>query len=590
MPSKKKSNQPRVPIPHRNVQVNFCKNMDCGHFGAEPSVVRQKPGTPTTDGYVVGSKDGQRVRLICKSCRQYTILKNNQSVHAEYARIASYLVSDDSVGSCPNRDCPNHRTDVSVGKYLYRKNGTTSARSQIYQCKVCDKKFSVPAKSTSRQRIPHKNKSIFMAILNKVPFKRICEIEEIQMKTIYTKIDFFHRQCLAFVGHRERQLLDKVNLERAYIATDRQEYIVNWTKTNDKRNIILKAIASAEMKSGYVFGMHANFDPYLDHQEVMDALIENDRDTIDPPFRAFARAWMPTEYLGKPRKREPFDEPTPLGALEEAIKNRYQETLKRPNIEASDDPDESARLPYRGLQIHEDYTMYGHFLFLKKLLANVGKIRFFMDQDSGIRAACLSAFKEEVQRGACDAFYVAINKDLNIHEKLKLCGGQKQRMEEKQFLYPYLSEKSIRLLGIAEEMKRLKTIGSWKDRWLKYPFPSKSEPEKAVCYLTNRDDYDEMHLANLYHMASLKPVDSYFNQVRTRISCLQHSLVSASNTGRRWFGYQPYNPALVQKLLDIFRVYYNYSLKSKIDKQTPAMRLGLAKGPIGVEDILRFNP
>lgn len=42
--------------------------------------------------------------------------------------------------------------------------------------------------------------------------------------------------------------------------------------------------------------------------------------------------------------------------------------------------------------IHEEYTLYGHFLFLRRLLGNVGKFRFYLDQDSGMRAACLSAF------------------------------------------------------------------------------------------------------------------------------------------------------------------------------------------------------
>ena len=40
--------------------------------------------------------------------------------------------------------------------------------------------------------------------------------------------------------------------------------------------------------------------------------------------------------------------------------------------------------------------MYGHFLFLEKLLPNVEKIRFYMEKESGIRAACLAAFLDEV--------------------------------------------------------------------------------------------------------------------------------------------------------------------------------------------------
>jgi hypothetical protein len=37
------------------------------------------------------------------------------------------------------------------------------------------------------------------------------------------------------------------------------------------------------------------------------------------------------------------------------------------------------------------------------------------------------------------------------------------------------------------------------------------------------------------------------------------------------------------KLLEIFRTYFNYCEVGK-DKKTPAMRLGLAKGPIAPED------
>jgi len=139
-------------------------------------------------------------------------------------------------------------------------------------------------------------------------------------------------------------------------------------------------------------------------------------------------------------------------------------------------------------------------------------------------------------------------------------------------------------------MKRLKTIGKWDDRWLNYPFPDMSEPEKAVCYLTNRDDLAEMQLANLYHMASLHVIDSFFNQIRTRLHMLDRPKRSKNNPSRVWSSYQPYDPSMPQKLLDIFRVYHNFHLKSRDDKMTPAMRLGLAKGPITVDEIVNFRP
>lgn len=591
MPTDYSSNNSRVPTPHEGIQVNFCKNTECGHFGVEASTDPQKKGRGnfSKDGYVINTKNGQRDRIICSECGRYSTLKSNRGVYEECARISTYLNTDAQTGSCPVPTCANHVVDVSEGKGFYQKYGYTDTGSQRYRCKECKKAFSVSDRPTARQRIVYKNKSIFKAILNLSPFKRICETEGISMQTIYDKIEFFHAQSLAFVGHRERQLAERILLKRAYIASDRQNFIVNWVNTTDKRNIVVKAIASTEMKTGYVFGMHTNFDPSLDPSTVKELVRKNGDIDNDMAYREFARVWLDIDHKAPFREKKKKREPIPLGGLDCDIKERYAEALTRPEIEASDDPDPTVRLPYYGMQIHEEYTLYGHFFFLKRLLANVEKVRFFLDQDSGIRAACLSAFKAEVKSGACDAFFVRINKDLNVHQKLKLCADYKKEMEEARAMYPYLPDKSIRLLRISDEMKRLTTIGRWEDRWLTYPFPDMSEPEKSVCYLTNRNDYDVMHLASLYHMASLHAIDSYFNQVRSRVSCLQHSSTSQSNTGRRWYGKQPYNPALVQKLLDMLRVYHNYCLIGEKDKKTPAMRIGLARAPIGVEDILNFS-
>jgi hypothetical protein len=217
-------------------------------------------------------------------------------------------------------------------------------------------------------------------------------------------------------------------------------------------------------------------------------------------------------------------------------------------------------------------------------------VRFDLDQDSGMRAACFAAYREEILDGRCDAFYVRINKDLNLHQKQRLVKQAEWEMEEFDAEHPYdLSKSSLRLLKILEEMERLETVGRWNDRWLNYPFPDMSEPEKAICYLTDRGDYDKEHLARLYLKGSLHAVDSYFNQVRTRISPLQRANHSQS-AGRTWYENQPYDPRLVQKLLDLLRVYRNFCLKSRKDKETPAMRLGLAKTPIDLDDVINFQP
>ena len=115
-----------------------------------------------------------------------------------------------------------------------------------------------------------------------------------------------------------------------------------------------------------------------------------------------------------------------------------------------------------------------------------------------------------------------------------------------------------------------------------------SEPEKAVCYLTDYQDYDFDHLARLYNKASMHGIDQFFMQVRRRIAPLERPISSSSSTGRKWYGHAPYNPEMVIKLLEIYRVFYNYCKKG-LDKKTPAMRLGLAKEKVDLEDIIYYQ-
>ena len=51
--------------------------------------------------------------------------------------------------------------------------------------------------------------------------------------------------------------------------------------------------------------------------------------------------------------------------------------------------------------------------------------------------------------------------------------------------------------------------------------------------------------------------------------------------------YSAYNPTNIVMLLGIFRVFYNYCATGKEEK-TPAIRLGLAKGKVDLEDIIYF--
>ena len=125
------------------------------------------------------------------------------------------------------------------------------------------------------------------------------------------------------------------------------------------------------------------------------------------------------------------------------------------------------------------------------------------------------------------------------------------------------------------------------------PASIKKQPRGPGASLRGRDkykvtdygDYDGDHLAWLYNKASLHAINRFFMQVRRRLSLLERPIISASNTGRIWHGYTAYNPESIIKVLGIFRVFYNFTQIGK-DNKTPAMRLGLAKGKVRLEDII----
>jgi len=284
-------NAPNPPW-HSGIQVNFCKNPECANYGIAAAQCTR--GGAPRDRYAVVSAGRQYPVLECRACGEYPPLKSNQGIAEEHERLSAYL-SVPPEASCPDAHCANHGVGVSAGSPHYRSYGTTRSGSKRYRGNACTKTFSVGF-STVGQKQPHKNRLIFQLLMNKSPFRRLCEIADIARGTLYPKIDFLHRQCLAFVGHRERHLLQGFSIPRLYIGVDRQDYIVNWTQREDKRNVQLTAVGSADNATRYVFGMHLNFDP-----DVEADVIEHEAATAgDPraqrPFRRHARLWLASDY------------------------------------------------------------------------------------------------------------------------------------------------------------------------------------------------------------------------------------------------------------------------------------------------------
>lgn len=583
--TKAKAELPRLPPEVAGIQYNTCKNPKCGNFGVVPDEAAY-PGEP---GHYRRTGGGKNYPLLmCGICGETPPLKSNLGIYEEMQRIGRYL--QEKAYFCPNEACENHTVPVGTKK-AYRAFGTNAHGSKRMQCCKCMKTFVTTGKPAKGQHETHLNKSIFNMLVNQVALSRIVKMLDISWEVLYHRIDFIHRQCMAFVANRERRL-KTLPIERLYLAVDRQDYLVNWTERKDKRNVNLMGIAVSDNKTGYVFANALNFDDSIDRNAVEEHSNEIMDTALPSPFRKYARVWTKADYLETRQRKIPKAKRTPIpGALISDIAETYNDNAQKDDVEVFDVKTGTEQLPDYGMQVHAEYTMIGVFKHLKELIGNCQQWRFFMDQESGIRAAVLHAFSDEIKNRTCEAFYVRIAKGLVQEEKLKIKNDARKEFEEVWKMNPGLDEKQVELLMLKQEIAQKLVIGQYKDSWIKAPLPTMSEPEKAMCWLTEHDGFDEDHVAWLYNKASLHSVDSYFMRTRRSIAMCERPMHSSADRGRIWSAYQSYNPGVLKKMLEIYRVYSNYCdtpMQGK-NKSTPAMRLGLADAVLPLEDILYYR-
>lgn len=594
--------QQRVPPEVNGIQYNFCKNPKCSNFGI-PTPEESKKGIPGP--YVINGVGTTR-SIKCNACGEFFIMKSNQAIYEEFLRLTDYLKPQ---VTCPDRDCKNHTIPVGTPK-AYASYGKQKSGAKRYRCNACKNIFtnSLP---TYRQEHTSQNVEIFKLLVNSMPLNRIIEVTGVSWELLYHRINFIHKQCLAFANQQESTLKNK-NINRLYLSSDHQDYVVNWTERGDKRNITLNAIATADNTSGYVFGINLNFDKDTDRNAVQtESDILNDS-FLAPAYRKFARLWLRDDYKNsvennikaniKKKQRNAGVEPT---ELKDIITEKYNETTDKEDTEATEKSSDE-KLPDYGVQVKTEYTMFAHFLLLKSLFGNVGKWRFSLDQDSGIRGAFMNAFKDEVKNKTADAFYVAIQKEISVDTKRHLKNDAERMIATYIKENPQFDREQAKLELLKQSIVATTPIGKWKDKWVNHPIPTMSEPLKKMCWLTEDETMSLDHKAWLYNKCSLHGVDSFFQKVRRRVSMLERPIRSASSGYRVYNGYGAYNPAMVVKLLDIYRIVHNYidtkelrietgeltkagKKKHRIEYYTPAMELGLAGKPMTYEEVLCFN-
>lgn len=616
----------RVPPIAAGIQVNFCRNPACANFGVPPGRPKKrgkppknKPKAPPAPGdYTSVSSGKDQPCLLCDLCQEVFPLHSNLAIAEELLRISAYLEPDWPV--CPNETCELHGQSGDEVSSRHSRYGANRHGTPRYKCASCKKIFAHGGGADKRQRETHRNKDIFCHLVNTVPIRRIVKLLGISTSVLYSRIDFIHRQCQLFAGARERGLPDMPDLGKRYISVDRQKLLVNWASKKIRKNTALLSIASTDQEAGYVYAANLNFDPDLDEQEILEAIPRFGDQKLRWPFRRYARVWLDEDYEsaaarsqerkaaaaakspsgGKPKSL------TPLDKLLAKVEARYDQTALLEAIDGGAEPSDTSRTPPKGMLLHESVVMQAHMQLVTRLLGSAEKLRFFMDQESGLRAAFMMAVPKRVLDRTADAFFVTVLKEATVDQKRGMVAQSKKAFYE--FYCDLLEEASERnelptskdaeVAMARQEMARFKPQGPWQDKWVRHPLADMREPLKIVCWLTDIDpvatDPEEReeqlnHGARLYLKASSTEIDRFFMQVRRALTMAERGVVSASADYRRWFGKNAYNPGVLVKLLEIFRTYFNYCEVGH-DKKTPAMRLGLAKGPVAPEDILYFEP
>ncbi|ANL37438.1 hypothetical protein [Rhizobium phaseoli] len=568
--------QLRLPLPFQGVNVNFCKNPHCPNFGVEAETERRRRGRPRADSndrssYKVSGTSDEAI-LVCRTCGITSVVKSNKAVWEEFDRHLQALAVPHG-HRCRNQTCSNHTKPLDSHPGEYYRHGMNASGEPRFRCRACRTTFSA-SKGHTRQRTSHENKTVFQLLVAKVAIAKIAQVTGLNIKTVYDKIDFIYGQCVKFVADRERRL-PTMDLGDMRLCTDMQDYMVNWPTKALRKTIQFRAIATSCLNTGYVLACHPQLDLRFTTVEVQKLVDECDDLLKRPAFREYARLWNFEDYAS---------------ALS------LPSNVFRPVREDQESPEhmtDDRQLPEQGAMVHIDYLAIGHFRYLRHLLGRAERVTFSLDADPGLPTAVLASWVDKAMVKKLDVAVMSFDKNCTIDEKndsvVKSNKLKAQAEEAYPFIHPFLAWLTYFLLmsGLGQmsgpqRSEHLRTVG------VDYPYINKSEPGKRVRLYTDDGMRTGLMIARVLHDVSLHQVDRFFMQIRRSIAGLERAPSYPRRASRKWYLYGFYSPDMVEKCLVIFRTYFNFIAKGK-DGKTPAMRIGLAKGPVRFEDVLYFE-
>lgn len=550
----------RLPLPFDGVDINFCRTPSCTAYGILPDPHKRPNGAPPAppDALRGAVKGAQHEEFFdCPHCASTARLKNNRAIAEEYRRLKGLQDRDPTAVSCRTESCFAHGFPPEQYPTFYWRFGRTAGGDPRWRCRLCRKTFST-GKPARRQRRSDKNRLIFQMLCNDLSLSKIADIS---YRDLYGKIDFFHDQVRAFT--LRRQDFSQVDFRAAgsRFATDSQTLTINWPTRRKRAPVMVQHLCTAHARSGYIMEASLQFDPAMTMEEAERRAEAADEAQVSVAFRERARVWTKTEfeaYLAK--------------------------LLKQRRIDRT----EFYQLPHDGVLVRYDILQFAHAMRLREHLAGTdAPLVLVMDDDKGLRQAFCSVFAPEVKAGRADIAIVSFDKGMtNDMRNQVVADGQKALAAATgRGLTEIRALSDQDFADLVDQAVAAQLAGLDLRQGFRYPFPRKSEPNRRIWLLTDRPDLDDSQRARLMRLATLRSVDAYFHKLRSNVRFAARPAISSGSVKQTWDRQHLYKPAMMAKLVEIYRFHHNWC-EPGADKQTPAMRLGLARGRIYERDFM----
>lgn len=275
--------------------------------------------------------------------------------------------------------------------------------------------------------------------------------------------------------------------------------------------------------------------------------------------------------------------------VEDLICEKALDRMRWPAAGMADYPARGNQLPPDGVMTHLDYTAYAHAIFVRRMIGEAGYITIYLDQDEVLRSAYTSAFDAHIAFDRAEMATVQFQKRMDIDEKRRLSAECRRAIRALALACGCDPELAISRKMAWDYAQLCRTEADWRNRWVAHPRDTTNEPRRRIQYLTDTNRKNLTDIGWTLSGATLAPVDNYFMRIRRKLYYLERPIPSHTNANRLYYGYSAYDPKRVGQYLEIFRTYTNY-IQKDAKGITPAMRFGLAKGPLRFEDILYWQP